>query len=60
MGLWGLSILAGPELPWANSAHHQGQVIARAMGAAMLLLAVFPFGRPRQKNASSPEIPEDL
>jgi|GEM_PF-5304582 len=57
LAIVGLNALLGSdESQILNSAHRQGQVIGRAIGAAFLLLAVFPFGRPRVSETEEEEL----
>ncbi len=58
VGLWGLFILAGPTRIGPTPAYHHGQILAKALGATLFLVAVFPIRRPRSRSAVEPA--EDL
>ena len=57
--LVGLRLLLGPEREAPNAAFHQGQVLARAIGGLIAVLAVFPFGSPRDRKKTQ-SVPEEL
>jgi hypothetical protein len=60
VGLWGLFILAGPSRTGGNTVYHQGQIAAKAGGALLFLVAVFPFGNPSKNPGGDDQMPEDL
>ena len=60
VGLWGLFILAGPSRTGPNPAYDQGQLVAKALGALLFLVAVFPIGKPLTKAEPRAEISEEL
>lgn len=62
VALWGLFILAGPSrtVP-VNPGQRQGQITAKALGALLFVVAIFPFRRPRGRKVEAVEgAPEDL
>jgi hypothetical protein len=60
VGLWGLFILAGPSRTGPNPAYHHGQILAKALGAILFLVAVFPIGKHRTQAEPRAEVSEDL
>ncbi len=52
LGIFGLYLLIGRGEMGGSAAYHQGQVFARVLGAGILLLAVFPFGKPPLRGKS--------
>jgi hypothetical protein len=59
VGLWGLFILAGPARVAPGPGYQGGPVLAKAFGALLFLVAIFPFGRPRGTR-SEKEAMEEL
>jgi hypothetical protein len=51
VGLW---LLLKPERPGPNAAYHRGQVIAKAGGALLLVLAAIPYRAPGDSD-----VPQD-
>jgi hypothetical protein len=51
-GLW---FLLRPEAPAPNAAYHQDQVLAKAAGGLLLLIASVPFRLPRRDVNDAPE-----
>jgi hypothetical protein len=60
IGLWGLFILAGPNRDGPIPAYHNGQILAKALGAVLFLIAVFPIGKRPTKAGTRDVIAEDL
>jgi hypothetical protein len=60
VGLWGLFILAGPSRNGPNVGSHGGQIVAKALGALLFLVSVFPFGPPSKKPGVAEPAAEDL
>ena len=54
-GIVGFRMLTGPESLSGSVAFHQGELLGRVIGAAILFLVVFPFGRPRKLEQQSPD-----
>ena len=47
------------SLPMLTSSQHSLELAAKALGAAILLLAVLPYGGPRARTAAREGHPED-
>jgi hypothetical protein len=47
------------SFPVLNSSQHSMELAAKALGAAILLLAVLPYGRPRNQAVAREGHPED-
>jgi amino acid transporter len=45
IGLW---LLVSPESPAPNAAFHQGQILAKAIGSLLLVLAAVPYRAPSE------------
>ena len=61
IALWALFILAGPPRSDPADGSRQGEIAAKALGALVFLLAVFPLSKPKGSRARvNPVEAEDL
>jgi hypothetical protein len=61
VALWGLFILAGPARSAPLIPSRAAEIVFKALGALLFLVAVFPFGNPRGKKIEGLAEPtEDL